>query len=255
MSRLAALGSGRVTWARVGVAAAAALAVGVLTGLIPLPSVGDLLAGLSDALGAWAYLLLPALAFLETAAFIGLAVPGETAVLVGGVVAERGDVLLVPFILLVWAAAFAGDVTSFLLGRRLGRPFLDRHAGRLHVRVEQLDRVEGLFDRHGGKAIVLGRFVGVLRAFTPFIAGTSGMPLRRFIPYSLGASLAWAAGLTLVGYAFSSSIGAAGDVITRVTLAAAVLAGLALWIRRARRSHPARPRRANAPVSAQPALG
>jgi Na+-translocating ferredoxin:NAD+ oxidoreductase RnfE subunit len=89
MSPLATARRGRSVWLRVGLAATAALALAVLTAALELPSVGALLADLSDALGTWAYVLVPALAFFETAAFLGLLVPGETAVLVGGVVAER----------------------------------------------------------------------------------------------------------------------------------------------------------------------
>lgn len=213
MSRHTARLRDRAVWMRLGLAAGGLLAVGVVTGVIPFPSVGDALAGLSDALGAWTYLLVPALAFFETAAFLGLVIPGETAVLVGGVVAERGEVSLVALIAVVWAASVAGDLSSFLLGRRLGKPFLLRHADRFRVKVEHIDRVERLFTRHGGKTIVFGRFVGVLRAFTPFLAGTSGMTLRRFLPYSVSVALAWTTLFTVLGYVFSSSVSAAGGIV------------------------------------------
>ena len=110
--------------------------------------------------------------------------PGETAIVVGGVVAERGEVELAPLIGLVWVAAVGGDVVSFLLGRRFGRPFLDAHGERLRIRAEHVERVERIFDRHGGKAILVGRFVGILRALMPFVAGASRFPLRRFVPYT-----------------------------------------------------------------------
>jgi membrane-associated protein len=223
-------------WLRVGLAATAAVALAVVTGVLELPSVGAFLADLSDALGIWAYVLVPALAFFETAAFLGLVVPGETAVLVGGVVAERGEVSLPILIALVWMLSVAGEVSAFLLGRRLGGPFLRRHAPRLRVKEEHLDRLDRLFARHGGKTIVIARFVGVLRAFTPFVAGTSGMALRRFLPYSAAAALAWAALFTLLGYAFSSSVPTVGDNVTRISVAVLVLAGLALLVRRSRRS-------------------
>ena len=226
---------GRATLLGLAGAVAGSLGAAALAGIVELPSVGDALTDLSDALGAWTYLLVPVLALLETAAFVGLLVPGETAVLVGGVVAGRGEVSLVALIALVWAAAVAGDVTSFLLGRRLGAAFLRRHAVRLHMKVEHVERAERLFERHGGKSVVIGRFVGVLRAFTPFAAGTSGMTLRRFLPYSVGGALVWAASLTLAGYAFSSSVATAGELITRVTIGAMLAAGLVLGARHLRR--------------------
>lgn len=158
-------------------------------------------------------------------------------------VAERGDVTLVALIALVWIATVTGDLVSFLLGRKLGRPFLERYGPRLRVKPEHIDRVERLFEHHGATTIVTGRFIGVLRALTPCVAGTSGLPLRRFLPYSAGGALIWATTFTLIGYLFSSSFASAGNVVTRVTLAGAVLLALAVWAKRSRRP-PARPARA-----------
>ena len=131
---------------------------------------------------------------------------------------------------LVWAGAFAGDMVSFLVGRRLGRGFLDAHGDRLHISLAQRERTERFFERHGGKAILLGRFVGVLRALTPFVAGTSGVALRRVLPYSLAGTLLWAATFTLVGYAFAGSFESAGELVTRIVMIGAVLIGAALVV-------------------------
>ena len=81
--------------------------------------------------------------------------------------------------------ACAGDVTSFFLGRRLGREFLMKHGPRFGFSHDRLHQVEDFFSRHGGKTIFLGRFVGFVRAFAPFIAGSSGMRFRQFFPYSV----------------------------------------------------------------------
>src|SRR3990170_1337518 len=91
----------------------------------------------------------------------------------------------------VWAAgalavaAAAGDLVSFLLGRRLGRPFLERHGPRFQLTPDRLARVDRFYDRHGGKAILLGRFTGLIRAVSPFVAGASGLALRRFVAWSM----------------------------------------------------------------------
>ena len=204
--------------------------VAVLTGSVQLPDVGGLLEGLSASLGAWAYLLVPALAFVETGAFVGLIVPGETAVLVGGVVAERGGVALVPLIGLVWLAALAGDCVSFLIGRRLGRPFLERHGRRLGIGDLQLLRVERFFVRFGGRAVVLARFVGVLRALTPFVADASGYPLRRFVPFSVAGTFVWATTFTLAGFLFSESFASTGSTVTLVLIGIALLGAVASMV-------------------------
>ena len=238
-------------WAEGGIAPAAGIALAGVTallglavalGAVPTPEFSGVLSDAADSLGSWTYALVPSLAFLETGAFVGLAVPGETAILVGGVVAERGEVQLAPLIGLVWLAAVGGDVVSFLLGRRFGRPLLDAHGARLRIRAEHVERVERIFDRHGGKAILVGRFVGILRALMPFVAGASRFPLRRFVPYTALGALGWAATFTLVGYGFSESFESAGEDATRIALAAALGAGvvmLALAIRSGRKRAPA----------------
>jgi membrane-associated protein len=213
-----------------GSAAAALLALGFVVGAIETPDVSDPLADAADSLGSWTYVLVPALAFLETGAFVGLVVPGETAIVVGGVVAERGEVALPALIGLVWVAALAGDTVSFLLGRRFGRPFLDAHGARLGIRPVQVDQVERFFARHGGKAVLVGRFVGILRALTPFVAGSSRVPVRRFAPYAAVGALGWAAVFTFVGYGFSESFEAAGKDATRIVLAGALVVGAVMLV-------------------------
>ena len=105
--------------------------------------------------------------------------------MLGGVVAAQGEVNLAAMLLLVWLAAAAGDLASFVLGRRLGRRFLVARGPRFGVTPPRLARVEDFFDRHGPKAILVGRFVGIVRAVAPFLAGSSGMRLRAFLPWSL----------------------------------------------------------------------
>src|SRR4051812_46509282 len=143
-----------------GPVAAAALVL-LATGAVQTPDVAGWLTGLADTLGAWTYALVAGLAFLETGAFVGLIAPGETAIVVGGVVAAQAEVSLPLIVLTAWLAAALGDLASYALGRRLGRPFLVAHGPRVGVTAPRLARVEAFFDRHGGKAIMIGRFVGL----------------------------------------------------------------------------------------------
>uniref|UniRef100_A0A6J5ZC03 Unannotated protein n=1 Tax=freshwater metagenome TaxID=449393 RepID=A0A6J5ZC03_9ZZZZ len=177
------------------------------TGLVKLPNLEELLTTIGTTLGAWTYLLVGLLAFLETGAFIGLIAPGETAMIVGGVVAGQGVISLVTLIGIAWFAATMGDLVSYELGRRLGRDFLVKHGPRFGMTAERLESVEQFFDKHGGKAIFIGRFVGIVRAVAPFLAGSGGMPLRRFLPYDvLGAGL-WSTTFIMLGYIFWQSFG------------------------------------------------
>jgi membrane protein DedA with SNARE-associated domain len=215
------------------IVAAAPVALGALLvafGVIPTPDVGTVLADATSSIGGWMYVVVAALAFLETAAFVGLVVPGEMAIVVGGVAAAHGEVELVAMIAVVWLAAVGGDLVSFLLGRRRGRAFLEAHGARLRIRPEHLARADRFFARNGGRAVLIARFIGVLRALMPLIAGASRVPLRRYLPFSALGGLGWAATLTLVGYSFAGSFERAGETATRIALGGAVLAAAILTL-------------------------
>jgi membrane protein DedA with SNARE-associated domain/membrane-associated phospholipid phosphatase len=209
------------------------------TGVVRLPNLEETLISVGETLGAWTYLLVGALAFLETGAFVGLIAPGETAMLLGGLVAGQGQIDVVTLIGVVWACAVAGDLTSFFMGRRLGRPFLVKHGSKVQITEERLHHVEGFFDRHGGKAILIGRFVGLVRAIAPFLAGSSGMSLRRFVPYDvIGAGL-WGTTFVLLGYIFWQSFSTLVDYAKKGALALGTvivlivgLVWLVRWVRR-----------------------
>jgi membrane protein DedA with SNARE-associated domain/membrane-associated phospholipid phosphatase len=197
------------------IVAAAVAGYYLLTRLIPGEHLQTLLEEISDTLGAWTYLLVGVFAFAETGAFVGLVVPGETVMLLGGAVAGQGAIDIYLLIAVAWFAAWLGDTTSFLLGRRLGREFVMRHGPRFGIGRERFEKVEGYFGRHGGKTIFIGRFVSLVRAFAPFIAGSSGMRYRAFVPYSILGTGLWASAHILIGYAFSRSIDTAAKYAGR----------------------------------------
>ncbi len=170
-----------------------------------------LLEDISNTLGAWTYLLVGVFAFAETGAFVGLVVPGETVMTLGGAVAGQGAIDLYLLIAIAWFAAWAGDSTSFFVGRRLGRGFVLQHGPRVGISHERFERVEGYFSRHGGKTIFIGRFISLVRALAPFIAGSSGMRYRDFVPYSILGTGLWSTAHILVGYFFSRSIETAAE--------------------------------------------
>lgn len=200
------------------------------SGRVDLPNLEHALVDVGDNLGRWTYLLVGVLAFLETGAFIGLIAPGETALIVGGVVAGQGRISLVTVIGIAWACAVAGDCASYALGRRLGQPFLHRHGPRFGLTEPRVHQVELFFDRHGGKAIFIGRFVGIVRAVAPFLAGSGRMPFRRFFPYDvLGAGL-WASTFLVLGYLFWHSLGTVLDVAKRGALGLGLAIGLAIGV-------------------------
>jgi membrane protein DedA with SNARE-associated domain len=204
-------------------------------GVVPLPNVEAIIEEIGATLGTWTYLFVAVFAFLETGAFVGLIVPGETVVIVGGVVAGQGRIDLLTLIGITWACAVAGDVVSLTLGRKLGRGFLERHGHRVAITEERLRIVEGYFARYGGVTILIGRFLGLVRALAPFLAGASKMPLRRFLPYDVVAAGLWATTFCVLGYLFWRSL----DQVTRYAGTGAFALGtlvtmvvVALWLRR-----------------------
>lgn len=242
---------GRVELGGGGLVLAGCLVAGL--GLVEPPDFERLFERVGTALGPYTYAVVGALAFLETGAFVGLLAPGETAVLVGGVVAGQGQIDPLVLIGIVWSCAFAGDLTSYFVGRRLGRQFLLRHGGRLKITEERLAQVEGFFERRGGTTILIGRFIGLVRALAPFVAGASRMPLRSFVPYDILGSGLWASLFVVLGYVFWRSLGTVSAYVGRGLFLFATVVGLVVAGLYARRllQHPAERERATAWLDAQ----
>lgn len=186
-----------------------------------LPSIDaqQILDDVSTGLGDWTYLAVSVLAFLETGAFVGLVFPGETAVIIAGAVAGQGETSIVITIALVWFSAWAGDSASFYIGTRLGREFILRNGHRVRITPERFEQVESYFSRHGGKTILVGRFIGLVRALAPFIAGSSGMRYRAFLPYSVLGTGLWAAAFSLLGYVLAENLHLAEQLASKGLLA------------------------------------
>lgn len=178
---------------------------------------------IAGTLGEWTYLIVSIMAFLETGAFVGLVAPGETFVVLAGAVAGQGKTNVVLTVGLVWFSAFAGDTASFILGRRLGRGFVLEHGERIRISRERFAQVEEYFDKHGGKTILIGRFIGLVRALAPFIAGSSGMRYPAMAPYSVLGTGLWATFFTLLGYFASRNLEAVFAATEQGLLAFGVL--------------------------------
>jgi membrane protein DedA with SNARE-associated domain/membrane-associated phospholipid phosphatase len=222
------LGGDRLVLALLGAVALGVYASGVLSNL---PDAKKVIEDLADALGPGTYALVGVMAFLETGAFVGLVAPGEFTVIIGGVIAGQGEISIIPLIGLTWACCIAGDTVSFFVGRRLGRSFLERHGPKVKITHERLEHVDGYFQRHGGKTILIGRFIGLVRAVAPFIAGSSGMQYRRFIPYSVIGTGLWATAYLMLGYVFYRSFDRVAAIAGRATLVFAALVALIIGIR------------------------
>jgi len=191
----------------------------LITALIPMPDLEGIARDIGGQLGSYTYLVVGLLALLETGAGIGLIAPGELAVVIGGVTAGQGHIELPALIAIVWVCAFAGDLISYALGRRLGRAFLLTHGHHVRLTPERLAHVERFLARHGGKTIIAGRFVGLVRSVAPFVAGSSHMPAKRFIPATFVAAGLWSGTFATLGYVFWQSFDQAESIAKQGTFA------------------------------------
>ncbi len=156
-------------------------------------------------LGHWGYLVIFLAVTLESAAFLGFLVPGETLVLLGGFLAAQGMLDWGDLMVLVCIGAVLGDSIGYEAGRYLGPKRLLRFGRWFGLRQKHLERVEKFFRQHGGKAVFFGRFTALLRALTPFVAGSSGMHYLRFFLYNAAGGIVWGTGFTLLGYFVGAS--------------------------------------------------
>lgn len=194
------------------------------------------------ALPPWLVLALVfALPALEASVFVGLVVPGEIAVLVGGVVAHGGGLPLWTVIIAAVAGAVVGDQVGFVVGRRYGQGLLGRLPARVR-RSGEVDRALSLVRRRGAWAVVLGRWAAALRALVPGVAGMSGMPRGRFTVANVTGGALWATTVAVLGFAAGASYRALERWLGMGSEAVLVVMALALvvWVLRGRRAagHP-----------------
>ena len=145
------------------------------------------------------YVLIGAIVFVETGILLGFFLPGDSILFSAGLVAAaHGNVNIVILVTVIFLAAFMGDQVGFVLGRKIGRPYLERHSG---PRIEKMiERSERFYERTGWWAVVAARFFPWIRTFVPPIAGASHMNYYKFLSANALGALLWGVGITLAGY-------------------------------------------------------
>jgi membrane protein DedA with SNARE-associated domain len=157
------------------------------------------------------YAIVAVAVLLERSVFVGLIIPGDVIIALGGIYAARGSLSVVAVIVIATIAASCGESIGYWLGRRYGRGLIKRLplVNRLEKR---LDAAQKYFRAHGGKTVAIGRYATAAGAFVPFVAGLSRMKYARFLAFDLPAIALWATGITLVGYFFEAQL----DLIDRI---------------------------------------
>ena len=150
--------------------------------------------------GMWTYGILFAVIFVETGLVIMPFLPGDSLLFAAGTFAALGSLNIWALIGLLIAAAFLGDTVNYSIGHYLG----DRAYNIKWIKREYLDKTHAFFEKHGGKAIFLARFVPIVRTFAPFVAGIGKMSYGYFITYNLVGGVTWVLLFTLAGYLFGN---------------------------------------------------
>lgn len=146
-----------------------------------------------------------AIVFAESGLLIGFFLPGDSLLFTAGFLASQGAFDIRLLTAGCFVAAVLGDAVGYSFGHRVGRALFRREESLLfHPR--HLERAEAFFERHGGKAVVLARFIPIVRTFTPIVAGMGAMSYPRFAMFNVVGALAWAVGVTLAGYHLGSII-------------------------------------------------
>ncbi len=186
--------------------------------------------------GAWVYLVLFLIVFAETGLIVMPFLPGDSLLFIAGAFGAAGTMNVALVTVLLLFAAILGNTVNFLIGRAVGKQvytadwrFLDRNA---------LMRTHVFYEKHGGKAVVLARFIPVIRAFAPFVAGVAEMSFARFQFFNVAGALLWVLLLVLAGY-FFGNIPFIKEHLNTIVLvglaAAAVPVGLGVLVKLARR--------------------
>ena len=153
--------------------------------------------------GAWIYALLFAIVFVETGLVIMPFLPGDSLLFVAGALAAAGGMDVLWLGALLSAAAIMGDTVNYWVGSYFGSKLLrGKHSRWLNKK--HLDYTHAFYERHGGKTIVIARFIPILRTFAPFVAGMGKMPYSRFMAYNVFGGLVWVSSLLLAGYYFGN---------------------------------------------------
>lgn len=160
---------------------------------------------IEDALITFGYVGLFAIVFAESGLFFGFFLPGDSLLLTAGILAAAGTLSLVLVCLIAFAGAVTGDAVGYWFGRRVGRALYDRPGSRVFKR-DHLDAANSFYERHGGKTIVIARFLPFVRTFAPIVAGAAGMRYHTFATFNVVGGLLWAVGVPLAGYLLGQAI-------------------------------------------------
>src|ERR1041384_7162058 len=178
--------------------------------------------------GVWVYALLFVIVFCETGLVVTPFLPGDSLLFVAGAIAAAGGMDIALLMATLVAAALCGDNVNYWVGRTLGVKVFQRF-----INPEHLKRTHEFYERHGGKTIIIARFVPIVRTYVPFVAGLGTMPYLRYIVFCVAGALLWVVSLSLAGYWFGNipQVKSNLTVVILVIVAISISPGVIAWLK------------------------
>lgn len=192
------------------------------------------------ALGPWVVLLVCGIVFAETGLLVGFFLPGDSLLFTAGLLVATGTININVWLLslLIFISAFVGDQTGYYIGKKAGPAVFKRPNSRL-FKQENVRRAEVFFERHGGKAVILARFVPVVRTFTPVVAGVARMNYRTFVAFNVIGAFVWGVGVTMLGYVLGDRVPFVRENLDLIFVGVVVLSVIPIVLEVLRQSHKA----------------
>lgn len=162
--------------------------------------------------------------FAETGLMVGFFLPGDSLLVTAGLFAAKGDLNIVWLNVALIAAAIVGDATGYWIGRRAGHALYNR-PNSFFFRKQHLVKTHEFYERHGGKTIIIARFVPIIRTFAPVVAGAAEMTYRQFAIYNIVGGIGWVLSMTLTGYFLGRAV---PDIDKHIHIVVAVVIFLSL---------------------------
>ncbi len=161
------------------------------------------LAQITAAYGVWTYAILFLIVFAETGLVVTPFLPGDSLLFAAGAIASLGSIDVTTLMVLLIIAAIIGDGVNYAVGKRIGPRIFSSTTSKLLNR-EHLERTHAFYEKHGGKTIILARFMPIIRTFAPFVAGIGSMSYRQFLVYNVVGAIVWVVSFTLLGFFFGN---------------------------------------------------
>lgn len=153
--------------------------------------------------GSWTYGMLFLIVFCETGLVVTPFLPGDSLLFAAGAISALGSLSIFKLIIVIFFATLIGDNVNYHLGKFIGKKIIEKENSRL-IKKEHIEKTQGFYDKHGGSAVILARFIPIVRTFAPFVAGVGNMKYLKFLSFSMVGSLLWVSVCSMAGFFFGS---------------------------------------------------